>query len=108
MLERYREKAEKASRQKMGFKVTPGEAAKLKEIVSQIDELLFQITELEKKRVLWWENQLRLAGLPEGDYQFLLEEEVIVRRESRDMGNNFDELDRLVDEIYDRWRESLN
>lgn len=108
MLERYREKAEKASRQEIGFKVTPGEAAKLKEIVSQIDELLFQIKELEKKRVLWWENQLRLAGFPEGEYQFLLAEEVIVRKESRDVGNNFNELDKLFDKIYDRWRESLN
>ena len=91
-------------RQETRFKVTPGEAAKLKEIVYQIDELLFQLKELEKKRVLWWENQLRLAGFGEGDYQFLITEGVIVRK---DTGNHFDELEELVNELYERWRGGL-
>ena len=99
--------AEKAIRQETRFKVTPGEAAKLKEIVFQIDELLLQLKELEKKRVLWWENQLRLAGFGEGDYQFLITEEVIIRKEPKDMGNYFDELEELVDELYERWRGGL-
>ncbi len=96
--------AEKAIRQETRFKVTPGDAAKLKEIVFQIDELLFQLKELEKKRVLWWENQLRLAGFGEGDYQFLITEEVIVRKGP---GNHFDELEELVNELYERWRGGL-
>jgi len=58
-------------RQETRFKVTPGEAAKLKEIIFQIDELLLQLKELEKKRVLWWENQLSLAGFGEGEYQWI-------------------------------------
>ena len=99
--------AEKAIRQETRFKVTPGEAAKLKEIVFQIDELLFQLKELEKKRVLWWENQLSLAGFGEGDYQFLITEGVIIRKEPRDMDNHFDELEELVNELYERWRGGL-
>ena len=94
-------------RQETRFKVTPGEAAKLKEIVFQIDELLFQLKELEKKRVLWWENQLSLAGFGEGDYQFLITEGVIVRKEPVNVSNHFDELEELVDELYERWRGGL-
>ena len=108
MCKQCKEIAEKAIQRGTGFRVTPGEAAKLKEIVFQIDELLLQIKELEKKRVRWWEEQLRLAGFPEGEYQFLLTEEVIVRKESRDMGLNFDELEELVNELYERWREDLS
>ena len=99
--------AEKAIRQETRFKVTPGEAAKLKEIVFQIDELLFQLKELEKKRVLWWENQLSLAGFGEGDYQFLITEGVIIRKEPVNVSNHFDELEELVDELYERWRGGL-
>jgi len=55
--------AEKAIRQETRFKVAPGEAAKLKEIVFQIDELLFQLKELEKKRVLWWEKPATLSRI---------------------------------------------
>lgn len=94
-------------RQETRFKVTPGEAAKLKEIIFQIDELLLQLKELEKKRVLWWENQLRLAGFGEGAYQFLITEGVIVRKEPVDVSNYFDELEELVDELYERWRGGL-
>ena len=107
MCEQCKEIAEKAIRQGTGFRVTPGEAAKLKEIVFQIDELFHQLKELEKKRVSWWEEQLFLAGFPEGEYQFLLAEGVIVRKDPVDVGNNFDELEELVNELYERWRGGL-
>jgi len=71
MCERCRERAKKALRQGTGFRVTPGEAAKIKEILDQI-------LELERKKDLWWERQMALAGLPEGTYQFLPTEGVIV------------------------------
>jgi len=94
MCERCRERAEKALRQGTGFRVTPGEAAKLEEILDQMDEL-------EKKRALWWEKQLSLAGFPEGNYQFLASEGVIVRRELWDM-DILDELEDLADELSKR------
>lgn len=89
MRERYREKAEKAIRQGTGFRVTPGEAAKLEEILCQIDEL-------EKKRTLWWEKQLSLAGFPEGNYQFLPTEGVIVRCTLEDL------VKELAEEFYEQ------
>jgi len=94
MCERCRVRAEKALRQGTGFRVTPGEAAKLEEILDQMDEL-------EKKRALWWEKQLTLAGFPEGNYQILLSEGVIVRRELWDM-DILDELEDLADELSKR------
>lgn len=94
MCERCRARAEKALRQGTGFRVTPGEAAKLEEILDQMDEL-------EKKRALWWEKQLTLAGFPEGNYQFLASEGVIVRRELWDM-NILEELEDLADELSKR------
>ena len=94
MCERCRVRAEKALRQGTGFRVTPGEAAKLEEILDQMDEL-------EKKRALWWEKQLSLAGFPEGNYQILLSEGVIVRRELWDM-DILDELEDLADELSKR------
>lgn len=74
MCERCRERAEKALQLGIGFKVTPGEAAK-------ITEILDQILELEERKNLWWERQMALSGLPEGTYQFLPTEEVIVPTE---------------------------
>lgn len=71
MCERCRKRAEKALQLGVGFKVTPGEAAK-------ITEILDQILELEERKDLWWERQMTLAGLPEGVYQFLPSEGVIV------------------------------
>lgn len=94
MCERCRVRAEKALRQGTGFRVTPGEAAKLEEILDQMDEL-------EKKRALWWEKQLSLAGFPEGNYQFLASEGVIVRKELWDM-DILDELEDLADELSKR------
>ena len=97
MCERCRKRAEKAIRMGIGFKVTPGEAAK-------IEEILDQTLELEKRKNLWWEKQLSLAGLPEGDYQFLPTEGVIVRKEPEDMDDILDELEELAEELYERWR----
>ena len=94
MCERCRVRAEKALRQGTGFRVTPGEVAKL-------EEILYQINELEKKRALWWEKQLTLVGFPEGNYQFLASEGVIVRRELWDM-DILDELEDLADELSKR------
>jgi len=94
MCERCRVRAEKALRQGTGFRVTPGEAAKLEEILDQMDEL-------EQKRALWWEKQLTLAGFPEGNYQFLASEGVIVRRELWDM-DILEELEDLADELSKR------
>lgn len=65
-------KDEKVLQQGEVIRVTKGEAAKLEEIIEQIDVL-------EKKRNLWWEKQLNLAGVPEGTYQFLPTEGVIIR-----------------------------
>ena len=89
MCERCRERAEKALRQGTGFRVTPGEAAKIKEILDQI-------LELERKKDLWWKKQLSLAGFPEGNYQFLPTEGVIVRNDI------LDELEDLADELSKR------
>lgn len=86
MCEKCREKAEQAIRQGTGFRVTPGEAAKLEEILCQIEEL-------EKKKALWWKKQLSLAGFPPGEYQFLPSEGVIVRRTLED----------LTDEFFEQW-----
>ncbi len=94
MCERCRVRAEKALRQGTGFRVTPGEAAKLEEILDQMDEL-------EQKRTLWWEKQLSLAGFPEGNYQFLPSEGVIVRKELWDM-DILAELEDLADELSKR------
>lgn len=93
MCEHCKERAEKALRQGTGFRVTPGEAAK-------IEEIFDQILELERKKDLWWEKQLSLAGFPEGNYQFLPTEGVIVRKESWDMDDILDELEELADELY--------
>mgnify|MGYP001204875842 CR=1 FL=1 len=90
MCEKCREKAEKAIRQGTGFRVTPGEAAKLEEILCQIEEL-------EKKKALWWEKQLSLAGFPPGEYQFLPSEGVIVRRTLEDLAEE------LIDEFFEQW-----
>ncbi len=97
MCERCKERAEKALRQGTGFRVTPGEAAKL-------EEILYQSYELERKKDLWWEKQLSLAGFPEGDYQFLPTEGVIVRKEPGDIDDILDELEELTEELYERWR----
>ncbi len=94
MCERCRERAEKALRQGTGFRVTPGEVAKLEEILDQMDEL-------EQKRTLWWEKQLSLAGFSEGNYQFLPSEGVIVRKESLGM-DILDELEDLAEELSKR------
>ena len=90
MCEKCREKAEKAIRQGTGFRVTPGEAAKLEEILCQIEEL-------EKKKALWWEKQLSLAEFPPGDYQFLPSEGVIVRLTLEDLAEE------LIDEFFEQW-----
>lgn len=97
MCKRCKERAEKALQQGTGFRVTPGEVAKIEEIFSQFYEL-------ERKRTLWWEKQLSLAGFGEGDYQFLPTEGVIVRKESKDMDDVLDELEELAEELYERWR----
>ena len=97
MYERCKERAEKALRQGTGFRVTPGEVAK-------IEEILYQMCELEKKKDLWWEKQLSLAGFPEGEYQFLPTEGVIVRKESVDGDDILDELEELFEELYEQWR----
>jgi hypothetical protein len=94
MCERCREKAEKAIRQGTGFRVTPGEAAKLEEILCQIEEL-------EKKKALWWEKQLSLAGFPPGEYQFLPSEGVIVRWTLEDLAEEL--IDDLTDEFFEQW-----
>jgi len=91
MCERCKERAEKAIQQGTGFRVTPGEAAKL-------EEILYQSCELERKKDLWWKKQLSLAGFPEGNYQFLPTEGVIVRNDT------LDELEELAEELYERWR----
>ena len=104
MCEKCKERAERALRQGTGFRVTPGEAAKLEEIAFQIEELFHQIKELEKKKDLWWEKQLFFAGFGEGDYQYLPTEGVIVRKESEDMDDFLDYLEELVDEIHEQWR----
>ena len=90
MCERCRVRAEKALRQGTGFRVTPGEAAKLEEILDQMDEL-------EQKRTLWWEKQLTLAGFPEGNYQFLPSEGVIVRCTMEDLAKE------LAEEFFEQW-----
>lgn len=97
MCERCRERAEKALQQGTGFRVTPGEVAK-------IEEILYQICELERKKDLWWEKQLTLAEFPEGEYQFLPTEGVIIRKESVDIDDILTELEELTDELYERWR----
>lgn len=97
MCKRCKERAEKAIRQGTGFRVTPGEVAKLEEILCQMEEL-------ERKKDLWWEKQLSLAGFPEGNYQFLPTEGVIVRKESWDMDDILDELEELADELYKQLR----
>ena len=97
MCEWCKEKAEKAIRQGTGFRVTPGEAAKLEEILCQIEEL-------ERERTLWWEKQLSLAGFPSGEYLFLPSEGVIVRKTPEDISDILDKLDELVDELYEQWR----
>ena len=97
MCERCKERAEKALRQGTGFRVTPGEAAK-------IEEIFYQTSELEKRKELWWKKQLSLAGLPEGEYQFLPTEGVIVRKESEDIDDILDELEELAEDLYDLWR----
>jgi len=61
----------------------------------------------KRKEFFGGKNQLRLAGFGEGDYQFLITEGVIIRKEPRDMDNHFDELEELVDELYERWRGGL-
>ena len=94
MCEKCREKAEKAIRQGTGFRVTPGEAAKLEEILCQIDEL-------EKKRTLWWEKQLSLHEFPPGDYQFLPSEGVIIRCTLEDLAKDLAE--DLADEFFEQW-----
>lgn len=94
MCERCRERAEKALRQGTGFRVTPGEAAK-------IEEILYQMCELERKKDLWWEKQLTLAEFPEGEYQFLPTEGVIVRKDLWDM-DILEELEDLADELSKR------
>ncbi len=97
MCERCKERAEKAIRQGTGFRVTPGEVAK-------IEEILHQICVLEKKKDLWWEKQLTLAEFPEGEYQYLPTEGVIIRKESVDIDDILDELEELAEEFYNQWR----
>jgi hypothetical protein len=94
MCEKCKEKAEKALRQGTGFRVTPGEAAKLEEILCQIEEL-------EKKRALWWEKQLSLHEFPPGEYQFLPSEGVIVRYTLEDLAEEL--IEDLADEFFEQW-----